>query len=189
MRSPLSFACATAVTALAVSGCGGGDKRQDADEPRGTWTVSTDARFPERQQLAEQVDLRIRVRNTESRRLPNVAVTVDGLSKRSEQPGLADPNRPVWIVDSGPSGGVTAYTNTWALGEIKPGGEKEFVWRLTPVEAGDHKVTYRVAAGLDGKARAELSGGSRPAGSFDVRVSREPAQSRVDPDTGKVVSR
>ena len=37
-------------------------------------------------------------------------------AEASEQPGLADPSRPVWVVDDGPTGGTTAYTNTgpWA---------------------------------------------------------------------------
>jgi hypothetical protein len=186
MRGPVTFVCATALAALVVSGCGGGDERQDADEPRGTWTVSTDARFPERQRLARQEQLRITVRNTDDRAVPNVAVTVDGLSRRSDRPGLADPNRPVWIVDDAPRGGVTAYTNTWSLGRIPAGGEKEFVWRVTPVVAGRHRVSYRVAAGLDGKAVAELSNGERPEGGFEVDVSRSPSQSRVDPDSGNV---
>lgn len=187
MRGLATFACAGSIAALAVTGCGGGEKRQDADEPRGTWTVSTDASFPRQQELAKQVQLRIKVQNTDDRKLPNVAVTLDGLSRRSQQPGLADPNRPVWVVDDPPRGGVTAYTGTWALGSIPPGQSKEFVWRMTPVKAGEHKVSYRVAAGLDGKARAELSGGDRPEGRFDVSVSGEPSQSRVEPGSGEVV--
>jgi hypothetical protein len=186
MRGLATFACAGSAALLALSGCGGGE-RQDADEPSGSWTVSTEASFPRQQKLAKQVKLKIRVENVDDRTLPNVAVTVDGISQRSEQPGLADPNRPIWIVDDPPRGGVTAYTNTWALGKIPAGGAKEFVWRMTPVRPGDHKISYRVAAGLDGKARARLAGGDRVEGDFDVTVSRTPSQSRVNPGTGEVV--
>ncbi|HEX8082978.1 MAG TPA: hypothetical protein VF529_01730 [Solirubrobacteraceae bacterium] len=177
-----------AFAALAIAGCGGGGERQDEDEPSGNFSVDVvSAQFPEQQRLAEQVALRLRVRNADSKTIPNLAVTVEGFSRRSEQPGLADPSRPVWIIDEAPRGGVTAYTNTWALGKVKAGETKEFVWQVTPVKAGRYEVKYRVAAGLDGKAKAVLAGGDRPAGSFDVQVSREPDQSRVDPDTGDVV--
>ena len=94
----------------------------------------------------------------------------------------------MWIVDDGPRGGNTAYTNTWALGRMAPGQTKTFVWRVTPVEAGTHTVKYRVAAGLDGKAKATPRRRRRaPRGTFTVDVSKEPAQSRVDPETGDVV--
>jgi hypothetical protein len=187
LRGSATGLCAL-VCALVVAGCGGGE-RQDADEPKGNWTVDVvDASFPTQQRLAEQSELRLRVRNADSKTIPNLAVTVDGFSRRSEQPGLADPSRPVWIIDDGPRGGVTAYTNTWALGKVKAGETKEFVWKVTPVKAGRFQVKYRVAAGLDGRAVAVEAGGERPSGSFAVAVSRKPDQSRVDPDSGEVVS-
>lgn len=178
-----------AACAALVAGCGGGDDaRQDADEPSGTWTVDVvEAEFPRSQRLAEQATLKIEVRNTADKAIPNLAVTVDSFSARSEQPGLADAERPLWIVDDGPRGGTTAYTNTWALGRVPAGQTKTFEWKVTPVKAGTHKVSYRVAAGLDGKAKARLDGGEQPAGTFTVKVSDEPAQSRVDPDTGDVI--
>jgi hypothetical protein len=175
--------------ALVAVGCGGG-KRQDADEPKGTWQVEVvDAKFPRSQHIAEATTMRIRVRNADQRALPNVAVTVDSFTRRSEQAGLADPNRPVWIVDQEPIGGTTAYTNTWALGQIPPGSTKTFEWKVTPVRAGSYRLTYRVAAGLNGNAQARLASGQRPQGSFVVNVSRAPAQSRVDPKTGAVIRR
>ena len=177
-----------ALGALLASGCGGGGERQDKDEPAGNWTVEVvDASFPTQQSLAEQVALRLRVRNADSKTISNLAVTVDGFSRRSEQPGLADPSRPVWIIDDGPRGGTTAYTNTWAVGKVRAGETKEFVWRVTPVKAGEYEVSYRVAAGLDGKAKSVLAGGERPAGSFKVSVSREPDDARIDPESGDVV--
>ena len=187
MRGLRGSAAVFALGALVLAGCGGGE-RQDADEPEGNFSVDVvSAEFPEQQRLAEKVALRLRVRNTDSKAIPNLAVTVDGFSRRSEQPGLADPSRPVWIVDDAPRGGVTAYTNTWALGRVPAGETKEFVWQVTPVKAGNFEVKYRVAAGLDGKAKAVLAGGDRPAGAFEVNISKEPDQSRVDPDTGEVV--
>ena len=177
-----------ALAAFAV-GCGGGE-RQDEDEPAGTWNVEVvDASFPARQHIAKQETMRIEVRNADDRDIPNLAVTVDAFTRRSEQAALADPTRPVWIVDDSPRGGTTAYTNTWALGRVPAGETKTFEWKVTPVVAGDHEISYRVAAGLDGKAKARIGGGGRPEGSFDVSISRRPAKARVNPDTGEVERR
>ena len=188
MRGLRGSATVCALAALFVAGCGGGGERQDEDEPSGNFSVDiVSATFPEQQELAERVALRLRVRNADSKTIPNLAVTVEGFSRRSQQSGLADPSRPVWVIDEGPRGGVTAYTNTWALGKVKAGETKEFVWQVTPVKSGRFEVKYRVAAGLDGKAKAVLAGGDRPAGTFAVEVAREPDQSRVDPDSGDVV--
>ena len=188
MRGLPGSAAFLAFAVLAFAGCGGGGERQDADEPSGNFSVDIEsATFPEQQKLAERVALRLRVRNTDSKTIPNLAVTVDGFSRRSEQPGLADPSRPVWIIDDGPRGGTTAYTNTWALGRVRAGETKEFVWEVTPVKAGRYEVKYRVAAGLDGKAKAVAAGGEQPSGAFNVEVAREPDDARVDPETGEVI--
>jgi len=186
------FACryvviAASVTAVAVGGCGGG-KRQDADEPSGTFRVAVvKASFPSKQHLAQPERFVIAVRNTGHETVPNVAVTVDSFAARSEQAGLADPERAVWIIDSSPRGGDTAYTNTWALGRLAPGQTRRFVWRVTAVQAGTHTVKWQVAAGLNGKAKATLVGNRAPAGSVTVDVSSKPAQAHVDPKTGRVV--
>jgi len=174
------------LAALLLAGCGGG-QRQDAKEPSGTFpvTVVRDS-FPLSQHIAKQSRLRITVRNAGSKAIPNIAVTVKGLSTQDPQPGLADPNRPVWIVDSGPRGGDTAYVGTWALGTLRPGATRTFEWKLTPTKSGVYDVRYEVAAGLNGKAKARTSGGQRPAGSFTVRVSGAPADARVNPKTGQV---
>jgi hypothetical protein len=173
--------------ALALTGCGGGE-RQDADEPSGTFQVAVvRASFPTKQHLAQPERFVIAVRNTGHEAVPNVAVTVSSFAERSEQAGLADPERAVWIIDSSPSGGDTAYVNTWALGRLAPGQTRRFVWRVTAVKAGTHTVKWQVAAGLNGKAKATLSGNRAPAGSVTVDVSKKPAQAHVDPETGKVV--
>jgi hypothetical protein len=179
---------ALGAVALAASGCGGGT-RQDANEPSGTYKVDVvSASFPAKQRLAQQQQLVVEVRNSDNRTIPDIAVTVDpGFSTRSDRTDLADPNRPVWIIDQDPAGGVTAYTNTWALGPLKPGDSKKFIWKVTPVRAGSHDIHFRIAAGLNGKAKAQASGGNAPEGSFTVNVSPKPAQAYVDPKTGKVV--
>jgi hypothetical protein len=181
------FALIAAGAALAVAGCGGGE-RQDAAEPSGTFKVDVvRASFPTKQHLAQPERFVIAVRNSGDKTVPNVAVTVSSFAERSEQAGLADPERAVWIIDDSPRGGTTAYTNTWALGRLAPGQTRRFVWRVTAVQAGTHTVKWQVAAGLNGKAKATLSGNRAPAGSVTVDVSDKPAQARVDPATGKVV--
>jgi hypothetical protein len=175
-----------AIAAFAVAGCGG--ERQDAHEPSGTFSMHVvKASFPQSQSLAKQQAMTIAVKNTDSRPIPDLAVTVDSFSTRSQQPGLADPNRPVWIIDEPPTGGVTAYTNTWALGSVPPGQTRTFTWKVTAVQAGTHTVKYRVAAGLNGKAKAKVDGQANYQGSFTVDISGKPAQSTVDPATGKVI--
>jgi hypothetical protein len=173
------------VLALGVVGCGGGE-RQDKDEPSGTFDMRAIGTVPASQHIAERARMRIAVRNTGQKDVPNVAVTVKGFTKRSTQPGLADPNKPVWIVDRGPKGGDTAYVGTWALGPLPAGQTRVFEWRVTPIQPGLYKVSYEIAAGLNGKAKARGASGGPPGGRFTVRVSGKPPQARVNPETGAV---
>ena len=57
---------------------------------------------------------------------------------------------------------------------------------MTPVQGGTYTVHYRVAAGLQGKAKAVTGDGSVPEGEFVVRIDTAPPQTRVD-DSGNVV--
>jgi hypothetical protein len=185
---------ALAVVVLAVPGCGGGD-RQDKNEKSGTYNVEIlSAKFPAKQRLADQTQFEVVVRNADNKTIPDVSVTISGdpakpaqaFGERSAQTGLADPSRPLWIVDDGPRGGTTAYVNTWALGALAPGKTKRFVWRVTAVTPGVHKISFKVNAGLDGKAKAQLPGGGAPGSAFTVNVSDKPPSSKVD-DNGNVV--
>jgi hypothetical protein len=192
------------VAVLASAGCGGGNKRQDANEPRGTYDVEVlEARFPERQKLAKQSDLVIRVRNADSKTIPQIAVTVNGFDRRQKNEGLADPERPVFVINgvpksigdlpeskqAAPQGCDTAYVDTWACGRLKPGEERSFRWTVSAVQAGPFRIKYTVAAGLDGKARAvDASSGGRPTGFFVGTISDKPPRTRVGND-GKTVIR
>ena len=80
----------------------------------------------------------------------------------------------------GPGGAVTAYSNTWALGALKPGETAKFDWGVTAVKPGKYMVHYSVAAGLNGKAKAALAGGAIPAGTFKVMITSAPQQSYVN---------
>lgn len=190
-----SRAFALSVLALAVAGCGGAE-RQDADEKKGSYRVEiVSATFPAKQRIAQRATMRVRVRNADSKTLPNVALTVKTGARRpgaapaafGQSTGderLADDERPVWIVDKGPDGGTTAYTNTWALGRLAPDETKTFEFRVTAVEPGRYTLTYEAAPGLDG--RAKLAGGSDASGRFRVAIEDSPVDASVGAD-GEVV--
>jgi hypothetical protein len=210
--------CATiagAAASLAITGCGSGAS-QDVHEPSAKFKVSiVSATFPTTQKISEQARFVITIRNVDARTIPDLAVTIcnvtcaypappgEGTSAQAfaadvNQQNLANPSRPVWIVDQapGPCGyscngslgaAVTAYSNTWALGTLKPGATARFEWRVTAVAAGHHIVAWQIAAGLNGKAKAILANGSQPRRSFAVTISRAPTQSFVD-NNGQVVT-
>jgi len=186
---------AALAAALLFVACGGGE-RQDADEPEGNFRLEVvDASFPEEQSIAERSTLTIAVRNADQKAVPNVAVTLATAPKQPggapgafaqlrDDPKLADPSRPVWILDRGPEGGETAYTNTWSLGRMDAGQTKTFEWRVTAVQAGDYTVDYRISPGLDGKAKLTGGGGQ---GSFRVSIEDDPPQSRIADDGETVI--
>ena len=201
LRRVLAGALALAGVVAGV-GCGGAE-RQDEDEPRGDFAVEVvAASFPEDQKLAKSSDLVLTVRNTGNDTIPNIAVTVDGFSYRKADPELADPERPQFVIngmprqiagfpeakEAAPLGCDTAYVNTWACGPLAAGREKTFMWSVTAVEAGDFEINWRVAAGLDGKAKAVTSGGGEaPTGNFSGTVSDEAPEVRVADDGETVV--
>lgn len=186
---PRGAAFAAVLTAAAVlAGCGGGGERQDAGEPYGTSEVQVlRATFPRLQGLGETAPLSITVRNPGSETVPNLAMTVDGLANPDAVPGASDPERPIWVINAGPVGGHTAYVNTWALGPLKPGQRRTFTWSVTATVPGTHTLSYRVAGGLNGKARVVTPDGNVPEGTVTARVTRRPRASTVDPETGAVI--
>lgn len=187
-----------------IGGCGGG-ARQDAHEPKGTFDVRvTHSSFPAKQAIATPSRFELRVANTGEHTVPNLAVTVDSFSYTSNYPDLAANKRPVWVIEEGPGtpakspvesqaisppgGGQTAYVNTWALGPLASKQTQTFEWRLTPVKAGRYTIHYRVAAGLSGRATAQLSSGRPVQGQFTVDIAPLPPIKHVDPNTGRIVS-
>ncbi len=201
---------AIAMLAGGVSGCGDDAERQDADEPEGEFPVEVvAAKFPTEQRLAQTRDLELEIENVGSEDVPGLAVTIftgdepssGSFSVRSEQAGLADPNRPVWILEPSfpklvtpevkdldeapPAGAEAAQTNTFSFGPLPPGRSIDIVWRLTPVQAGTYTVHYELAAGLTGKAEAVTEDGSPVEGEFVVTITDKPPRARVN-DAGQV---
>ena len=196
-------AIACAACALLLPACGSA-KKQDEDERAGNYEIElVDASFPDKQKLAKRSDLVIRVRNAGAVTAPNVAVTIKGLSERRANLELADPDRPIFVIngkpveigglpearEDAPRGCDTAYVGTWACGPLKPGKERAFKFSVTAVVAGKYDISYRVAAGLDRKARAVASGGTRLAGNFKGEVSDAAPDVRVSDKDGKTIEK
>ena len=193
---------ASPLAGVLASGCGS-SAQQNASEPQGTFAMRvTHAGFPARQSVAREERLVLSVRNTSAHAVPNVTVAVNSFDYISDYPNLAARRRPVWVVDHGPGpqprrsvetvevdapgGGTTANYNVWALGRLPAGKTRSFVWDVTPVKPGMHTLSYRVYAGLNGKARAQLAGGGIPGGSFKVAIAGSPPPKHVNPQTGRV---
>jgi hypothetical protein len=136
---------------------------------------------------------------------PGEGTSAAAFSENLQMAGLAHPSRPVWVVDNppgpcntgcsansssgggGPGGAVTAYANTWALGQLGPGQTAKFDWGVTAVASGRHKLAWEVAAGLNGKAKAVLPDGSPPHGTFTVVIHTAPSQTYVN-NNGQIVN-
>jgi hypothetical protein len=201
---------------VVLSACGGSAPRQDADEPEADFPVEVvTAKFPTRQRLAETSDLELAVENIGQEQIPDLAVTIcldacaaDGpFSLRSEQTGLANPNRPVWILeqdypklldpatspneldDEPTAGAEAAQTNTFSFGSVAPGDEIAAVWRVTPVQGGTYTVNYEIAADLTGNAKATNADGSPVEGSFVVTIATKPPEATVTPNGAVVIEK
>ena len=108
-------AVVAAAALLGLAACGG--QQQDAHEPSGKFKVQVvKASFPANQKLAKRAVMVISIKNMDRNPLPNPSVTIDSFNHKTNQPDVADPNRPVFIVNRGPVGGDTANKATSALG-------------------------------------------------------------------------
>lgn len=223
-RRALTLLVGLLLTGATLAACGEDAERQDADEPEGDFPVEVDvARFPTQQRLADTQDLVLELTNAGDEEIPDLAVTIwTGDEKasgpfhvRTDQRDLADPNRPVWILEHGypkcvsaapgkappciepdlfdpkeldevsSAGAETAATDTFAFGPLPAGESLRAIWRVTPVEPGTYSVHYEVAAGLHGKARAVTPDGGPVEGEFVVTISDKPPRARVT-ESGKV---
>jgi hypothetical protein len=128
--------------------------------------------------------------------------SVAAFARYLSTPGIANHSRPVWIVEQPPgtcygasgyscsNGGagsdVSAATNTWQGGTLKPGATKTFTWTLRAVDWGRYTVAWVIDASLYGKAKAIGPDGVIPKGTFRVNIARAPAQAYVN-DAGQIV--
>ncbi len=203
---------ATGVAAMAVAAmlaaCGG-ESSSDANQPAGTYDVRvTNASFPTEQRLGQTSLLQLSVRNTGKKTVPALTVTFSIAGKQGQtsslpfgihdpQPGLAQPDRPVWVLaqtyprlagSSDPGGASTSNRKTFSFGALKPGATTEAVWKLSAVKAGRFTLLYNVDAGLSGSAKTRTAGGVAPGGSFATEISAVPPDTEVT-DDGEVVEK
>lgn len=195
-----------AVAAL-LAACGG-ESSSDANQPAGTYDVRvTDAAFPSQQRLGQTSLMQLSIRNTGKKTLPTLIVTVSIAGKEGEnsslpfgirdpQAGLAQPDRPVWVLAAGyprltdsskPGGATTSNRKTFSFGPLKPGATTAAAWKLSAVKAGKFRVLYKIDAGLSGTAKAKTNGVAA-GGSFTAEISAVPPDTEVT-DNGEIVEK
>lgn len=191
----------SAVLAMAVLIAACGESSSDSNEKAGNYEVTvTSASFPSKQDIGQTSLMKIDVENSGDRPVPALIVTVNVEGKEGEdaripfavhdpQPGLAGPDRPVWVLaatyprlagSSAPGGAETSNLKTYTFGKLAPGKSVEAVWKLSAVRAGKYTVAYEVEAGLTGEARAKTSSGARPGGTFVTDISTELPETEVN---------
>jgi hypothetical protein len=197
----------TALLALSLAACGGSSS--DSNEPEGKFGVEvTKAEFPTKQHLGQTYLLDLGVRNTGDKTIPALTVSVSIKGKegagstlpfgiRDPQPGLAQPDRPVWVLAehypkfagvSANGGAETSNPKTFDFGPLKKGATADTVWKLSAVKAGNYTLVYSVEAGLTDKTKAETAGGAAPGGSITVKISSAARNTEVN-DAGEVVEK
>jgi hypothetical protein len=157
-----------AAAALAVTGCGGGERSESADRVHAVQIVRV--AFPERQHLAQRSTFAITARNAGDTTIPSVVGTLSGLASRAADGG----DQRLWIADEPRDPGLAALDDARATGPLEPGHEVVLRWLLTATAAGTHRLSW------------EVPGGDRPRGTLTVRVAERPPFARVDPRTGAV---
>lgn len=198
-----------AVLAGTLAACGGGGESAGAGagEAPGNYPAKVvEATFPTSQRLGETYLMRLGIRNAGRRTMPALTVTVSVGGKEGEtsslpftihdpQPGLEQPDRPVWVLSAGypklagseePAGAESAHQKTFDFGPLKAGATRRAVWKLSAVKAGTFTLLYAVDAGIAGAAKAVTSGGTAPGGSFEVRISKALPETEVT-GSGEVV--
>ncbi|MFT4048726.1 MAG: hypothetical protein QM648_02705 [Solirubrobacterales bacterium] len=150
---PAALALAV-VFALFLSGCGGGE-RQDANAPSGSWKVTVlDWKFAVHQSLGTPQPFTIQVRNDDTRTIPNLIITIEGLKTLVYQPGAASAVRPIWLTQDVDYANSTPYNSTlgqsFNMGPVEPGDTVTYNVMLTPLRRGEHEVSYQLHPDLFG---------------------------------------
>jgi hypothetical protein len=184
-----------------------GESSSDSNEAAGTYRVQvTEASFPTAQRLGQTSLLQLGIRNSGKKTIPALTVTISVAGKegaesslpfgiRDPQAGLAQADRPVWVlsqtyprlVDSSEPGGASSSNRkTFVFGPLKAGKSTEAVWKLSAVKAGKFTLLYRIDAGLSGEAKAVTGNDVAPGGSFATEISSELPETEVT-DSGRIV--
>jgi hypothetical protein len=177
---------AAVLGAIVLAGCGG----SSSPEPSGTREVKVvTASFPSKQSLGQTSLMRVGVRNESEDSIPGLTYTVSIAGReghgatlpfaiRDPQTGLAQPDRPVWVLarhypklagSSSPGGAEGAALKTFTFGPMKPGATNEAVWKLSAVRKGSYRILYSI--GSTGEVKLETPDGAKPGGSFAATIS------------------
>jgi hypothetical protein len=202
----IAIGLAALAAAVLLAACGESSS-SDSNEPAGTYHLKvSEASFPAMQRLGQTSLLRLGVRNTGKKTVPALAVTFSVGGKegadsplpfgvRDPQAGLAQPERPVWVLaqtyprlagSSEPGGATTSNRRTFSFGALKPGHTVDAVWKLSAVRQGKYDLLYEIGAGLSGAAKAKTTGGVTPGGSFHTEVTAALPETEVT-DSGEIV--
>jgi hypothetical protein len=199
-------AAAAAILSLTAAACGDDDSSSSKDSGQANRPYEVEvvtAKFPTEQRLGQTSLLALGVRNSGTKTIPSLTVTIsvgggEGQASslpfgiRSPEPGLSQPDRPVWVLSEKypklagsekSAGAENAARKTYFFGPLKAGETSRPVWKLSATRTGAYRLLYAIGAGA---ARAETAAGVEPGGSFAVRIGARPPQTIVT-DSGKVV--
>ncbi len=203
VAAAIAAIAAIAIAAALLTGCGGSSS--DSEEASGTRRVDVvTADFPPEQSLGQTTLLRLGVHNDSDESIPGLTVTISVAGKEGEgstlpfgirdpQPGLAQPDRPVWVLSehypklagsSEPGGAEGAALKTSTFGPLKAGATTEAVWKLSASRTGSFRLNYGIGSVED--VKLETAGGDKPRGSFAVTITEEVPDVTVT-DNGEVV--
>jgi hypothetical protein len=201
-------AVAVAIVSLFATACGDDDSSSSPEtsgESKASYEVKVvEAKFPTTQRLGQTTLLRLGVRNTGPKTVPALTMTISVGGKegrgsslpfgiRSSEPGLSQPDRPVWVLSEKypkldgseeSAGAEGASRKTFVFGPLKEGETSEAVWKLSATRTGTYRLLYAIGAG--GPAKVETANGAKAGGSFTVSIEETPPQTVVT-DSGEVV--
>jgi len=169
-RQALAAGVLAGALAVSVAACGGSESSSDGGEAETSYPVRiVTAEFPTEQRLGETTLLRLSVRNAGKKTIPALTMTISvggeegrdsslPFGYRDPQPGIAQPDRPVWALaaaypklndSSERAGAETASPKTFDFGPLKAGATADVVWKLSAVRTGRYEVFYEVGEGGD----------------------------------------
>ncbi|MEX0620035.1 MAG: hypothetical protein WD181_00450 [Solirubrobacterales bacterium] len=204
LKRLFSFALIAVSVSLTAACGGGGEGDQFSNETPGDYPVEVvDASFEPRQFVAQTYDLVVSARNTGDETIPAMVATIDipgristlAFAVRDPQPELAQPQRPIWVLEStypklagtvGRGGAATSNRRTFSFGELPAGETATMIWRVTAVEPGSYRLGYELSAGLGLDTRAVDASGESPGGFLPVRITDKAVLTKVD-EQGNVV--
>jgi len=162
--------------------------------------------FVERQLVGETKNMVLAFRNYGRNTVPNMGITF-GIAGEAgstsslpfgihdSTPGLAQPDRPVWVVAQGyprlfgspqSAGAITANKKTFAFGPLKPGQTKKTTWKLSAVRPGKYRLNYQASGDLSSESVTRSPFPGEPPGMyFNTVISTETPDTEVT-DSGEV---